>query len=163
LVQREAQRHGGVFKFFGPDGFLMLVGQPVAHPDHARRAMLAGLRLQKSLHENCAALDIHPPGNVTVRMGLHTGLIEMRDPGDPIGMASLTKAATTALAIRLLYHAKPGNFLASKAALPHVPHLANYVEHGAIPMPGHTQRLITYRIFERDQASDIKAPHPMSF
>jgi DNA-binding winged helix-turn-helix (wHTH) protein/class 3 adenylate cyclase len=150
LVQREAQRHGGVFKFFGPDGFLMLVGQPVAHPDHARRAILAGLRLQKSLHENCAALDIHPPGNVTVRMGLHTGLIEIRDLGDPIGVASLTKAVTTALAIQLLYHAKAGNFLTSKAALPYVQHLANYVEHGAIPMPGHTQRLMTYRICEMD-------------
>jgi hypothetical protein len=77
-------------------------------------------------------------------------------------VASLTKAVTTALAIRLLYHAKAGDFLASKAALPYVHHLVNYVEHSAMPMPGHTQRQLVYRICVVEEASDIKALPPMS-
>lgn len=97
-----------------------------------------------------------------MRMGLHTGVIERRELGDSLGVASLTPSVTVSLAIRLLYHAKAGDFLASKAVLPYVQHLVSYVEHGAVPMPGHPQRLMTYRICGVKKTSDIEMPHPLS-
>jgi class 3 adenylate cyclase len=46
---------GTVNQFLG-DGFMALFGAPIAHEDHARRAVLAALALQQTLHDQHAAL-----------------------------------------------------------------------------------------------------------
>jgi DNA-binding winged helix-turn-helix (wHTH) protein len=146
LAQEEAERHEGTFKFFGADGFLVLFGLPVAHADHVRQSVLAGLRIQERLYESCAVLDGQPPVEATVRMGVHTGLIEIENQRDHLELTSLSKSETTALAIRLHYQARRGEFLTSKATLPYVEDMVKYVEHDAIPVPGHAQPIMVYRI-----------------
>ncbi|MEE8302222.1 MAG: winged helix-turn-helix domain-containing protein [Candidatus Tectomicrobia bacterium] len=146
LAQEEAKRHEGAFKFFGADGFLMVFGLPVVHEDHVRRSLLAGLSLQERLYASCSALEPQPPVDATVRMGLHTGLIEIKSQRDHRPLASLTKSETTALAIRLHYQAKGGKLLTSKATIPYIQEMITYVEHGAFPMPGHAQPIMAYRI-----------------
>jgi DNA-binding winged helix-turn-helix (wHTH) protein len=146
LAQEEAERYDGAFKFWGADGFLMLFGLPAVHEDHARRAVLAGLRLQERLQESCGALKTQPLVDITVRMGLHTGPIEIKSQINNIGLAPLAKSETTALAIRLHYHARAGKLLASKATIPYVQEMVKYIEHGAIPMPERPQLFMAYRI-----------------
>ena len=146
LAQEEAERHKGTFKFFGADGFLILFGLPVAHADHVRQSVLAGLRIQERLHESCAALDGQPPVEAMVQMGVHTGLIEIEHQRDHLELTSLSKSETTALAIRLQNRAKRGEFLTSRATIPYVKEMVKYIEHGAIPVSGHTQPIMVYRI-----------------
>ena len=49
LALREVHRYEGTVNQFLGDGFMALFGAPVAHEDHARRAVLAALGLQRSL------------------------------------------------------------------------------------------------------------------
>ena len=44
-------RYEGTINQFLGDGFMALFGAPIAHEDHARRAVLAALDIQRALHE----------------------------------------------------------------------------------------------------------------
>jgi class 3 adenylate cyclase/tetratricopeptide (TPR) repeat protein len=48
-VQTTVERYGGSMIQYGVDGFMALFGAPIAHEDHARRAVLAALALQQEL------------------------------------------------------------------------------------------------------------------
>ena len=51
LSVAEFERYGGTVNKFLGDGFMALVGVPMAHEDHARRAVLAALAIQERLRE----------------------------------------------------------------------------------------------------------------
>jgi class 3 adenylate cyclase len=76
---------GTINQFLG-DGFMALFGAPIAHEDHARRAVLAALALQRTLHEHHPELGT-PHGVVCqFRMGLNSGLVV-------VGRLSLSETA----------------------------------------------------------------------
>ena len=54
LGQAEIQRYGGPVSQFMGDGFMALFGAPIAYEDHARRATLAALGIQRRLDEQRA-------------------------------------------------------------------------------------------------------------
>ena len=73
LAQRTIQRYEGTITQYLGDGFLALFGAPVAHEDHARRAVLAALELHQRLracHTSCASSQDAP---LAVGIGLHSG------------------------------------------------------------------------------------------
>jgi class 3 adenylate cyclase len=84
LALHEIHRYEGTVNQFLGDGFMALFGAPVAHEDHARRAVLAALGLQRSLRGGGSQpLPGLPPGEeLTVRMGLNTGLVVVGSIGD---------------------------------------------------------------------------------
>src|SRR6266446_5255270 len=49
LALAEVHRYEGTINQFLGDGFMALFGAPIAHEDHARRAVLAALELQRTL------------------------------------------------------------------------------------------------------------------
>jgi class 3 adenylate cyclase len=151
LAREEANRYDGTLKFFGTDGVLMLFGLPRAHGDHAQRAVRAALGLQHRLCERCTALDTSQPGDVTVRIGVHTGPMALNSLTDHAGFSSLAKAETTTLAIWLHYCATAGMVLISKATLPFVQDAVQCVEYGAVRIPGHADPVMAYRIGGRDR------------
>src|SRR5215510_6113213 len=51
LALNEVHRYEGTINQFLGDGFMALFGAPIAHEDHARRAVLATLALQRTLQE----------------------------------------------------------------------------------------------------------------
>jgi class 3 adenylate cyclase len=77
LALHEIHRYEGTVNQFLGDGFMALFGAPVAHEDHARRAVLAALGLQRSLRSRGSqSLPGLPLGkDLSVRMGLNTGLV----------------------------------------------------------------------------------------
>jgi DNA-binding winged helix-turn-helix (wHTH) protein/class 3 adenylate cyclase len=149
LAHDEAQRYDGLRKFFGTDGVLMLFGLPRSPADHAPRAVRAALGLQQRLRAWCTAHTPVPPGDVTVRIGVHTGPMALHRLTDSAGIASLATAETTTLAIWLQYHATTGLVLLSKATLPLVHEVVPCVEHGAVRLPGHVEPIMAYRIGEQ--------------
>jgi class 3 adenylate cyclase len=56
LALNEVHRYEGTINQFLGDGFMALFGAPIAHEDHARRAVLAAVRLQRTLKEHHAEL-----------------------------------------------------------------------------------------------------------
>src|SRR5499427_7588095 len=77
LALRDVHRYEGTVNQFLGDGFMALFGAPVAHEDHAWRAILAALGLQRSLRGGGSqSLPGLPPGEeLSIRINLNTGLI----------------------------------------------------------------------------------------
>src|SRR6266702_3989139 len=103
---------GTINQFLG-DGFMALFGAPIAHEDHARRAVLAALTLQRTLQDHHAELG--EPYSVTCmfRMGLNTGLVVVGSIGNNLRMDYSAVGDTTNLAARLQQLAEPGMILVS--------------------------------------------------
>jgi hypothetical protein len=104
---------GTINQFLG-DGFMALFGAPVAHEDHARRAVLAALGIQRVIREQPVAGG-NPENRLTVRMGLNTGPVVVGKIGDNLRMDYTAVGDTTNLAARLQQAAEPGTILMSEA------------------------------------------------
>src|SRR5687767_14303863 len=89
----EVHRYEGTINQFLGDGFMALFGAPLAHEDHARRAVLAALDLERTARER----DL----GVTLRMGVHTGFVVVGAIGDNLRMDYTAVGDTTHLAARL--------------------------------------------------------------
>src|SRR5215831_6996424 len=113
LALNEVHRYEGTINQFLGDGFMALFGAPLAHEDHARRAVLAALTLQRTLKE----ADLGKPYGVECqfRMGLNSGLVVVGSIGDNLRMDYSAIGDTTNLAARLEQIAEPGTVLVSDA------------------------------------------------
>jgi tetratricopeptide (TPR) repeat protein len=109
---------GTVNQFTG-DGLLAVFGAPLAHEDHARRACLAVLELQRQTAE--LAADVAESDGVTfaVRCGLNSGEVVVGAIGDDVHMDFVPIGNTTALGKRIESLAPAGSIAisASTAAL----------------------------------------------
>jgi class 3 adenylate cyclase/tetratricopeptide (TPR) repeat protein len=108
LALGELHRYECTINQFGGDGFMALA--PVAHEDHARRAVLAALAIQQALPERKPQLG---PGSeeLAVRIGINTGPVVVGAIGDNLRMDYTAIGDTTNLAARLQHHAEPGTIL----------------------------------------------------
>jgi len=106
-------RYEGTINQFLGDGFMALFGAPLAHEDHARRAVLAALALQRTLQE----ADLGKPygEECQFRMGLNSGLVVVGSIGDNLRMDYSAIGDTTNLSARLEQIAAPGTVLVSDA------------------------------------------------
>jgi class 3 adenylate cyclase/tetratricopeptide (TPR) repeat protein len=121
LALAEVHRYDGTINQFLGDGFMALFGAPVAHEDHARRALLAALGLQQRLRD--PAGEAATLREVRVRIGVNTGMVVVGTIGDNLRMDYTAVGNTTNLAARLQALAEPGTVRLSeatyRAALPY--------------------------------------------
>src|SRR5262245_21651865 len=122
LALTEVHRYEGTINQFLGDGFMALFGAPVAHEDHARRALLAALGIQQRLRDTVG--EAAPLREVRVRMGINTGMVVVGTIADNLRMDYTAVGDTTNLAARLQQHAEPGTTRVSeathRATLPHL-------------------------------------------
>jgi class 3 adenylate cyclase len=113
LALHEVHRYEGTINQFLGDGFMALFGAPLAHEDHARRAVLTALALQRTLQE--AHLGEPYGVECAFRIGLNSGLVVVGSIGDNLRMDYSAIGDTTNLASRLQDHAAPGDILISES------------------------------------------------
>src|SRR5256885_311531 len=113
LALEEVHRYEGTVNQFLGDGFMALFGAPLAHEDHARRAVLAALALQRTLEE----VDLGRPYGVACafRMGLNSGLVVVGSIGDNLRMDYSAIGDTTNLAARLQQGAAPDTIVVGES------------------------------------------------
>jgi class 3 adenylate cyclase len=113
LALDAVHRYEGTINQFLGDGFMALFGAPLAHEDHARRAVFAALALQRALQE----VDMGKPYGEACRfrIGLNSGLVVVGSIGDNLRMDYSAIGDTTNLASRLQQHAEPGTILVSES------------------------------------------------
>ena len=121
LALAEVHRYEGTINQFLGDGFMALFGAPLAHEDHARRALLAASGIHQRLRDTAeGAVSLR---EVRVRMGVNTGMVVIGKIGDNLRMDYTAVGDTTNLAARLQQHAEPGAIRTSeathRAALPY--------------------------------------------
>ena len=78
-LMMEAVHHyeGYVAKSLG-DGILALFGAPIAHEDHALRALYAALRMQEAMHQHSDRVRLDQGVPLQIRVGIHTGEVVVR-------------------------------------------------------------------------------------
>src|SRR5437016_2122233 len=104
---------GTINQFLG-DGFMALFGAPLAHEDDARRAVLAAVKIRRELKDRASYAGLGAGAELTVRMGLNTGLVVVGSIGDNLRMDYTAVGDTTNLAARLQQNATPGGILVSQ-------------------------------------------------
>lgn len=113
LALGEVHRFEGTINQFLGDGFMALFGAPLAHEDHARRALLAALGIQQRLRD--ASAQEGTLRDVRVRMGVNTGTVVVGKIGDNLRMDYTAVGDSTNLAARLQQQAQPGAIYVSEA------------------------------------------------
>jgi class 3 adenylate cyclase/tetratricopeptide (TPR) repeat protein len=113
LALSQVHRFEGTINQFLGDGFMALFGAPIAHEDHARRALLAATAIQQAMRE--ADGETRALRQVSLRIGLNTGMVVVGKIGDNLRMDYTAIGDTTNLAARLQGFAEPGTVRTSEA------------------------------------------------
>ena len=114
LALGEVHRYEGTINQFLGDGFMALFGAPIAHEDHARRAVLAAVGIRRRLREGSLPLAFQSTVELEVRMGLNTGLVIVGAIGDNLRMDYTAIGDTTNVAARLQQDAAPWHIVISE-------------------------------------------------
>src|SRR5256884_3414547 len=114
VILNAVHRYEGTINQFLGDGVMALFGAPIAHEDHAHRALSAALAIQQELKP--LADDVRRVHSVEfrMRMGINTGLVVVGAIGKDLRMDYTAVGDTTNLAARLLGLAKPGQIVVSR-------------------------------------------------
>jgi class 3 adenylate cyclase/tetratricopeptide (TPR) repeat protein len=104
---------GTINQFLG-DGVMALFGAPIAHEDHAQRALSAALAIQEGLRPVAADIKRVHGVDFSMRMGINTGPVVVGAIGRDLRMDYTAVGDTTNLAARLLAIAKPGQIVVSR-------------------------------------------------
>src|SRR5918994_5230182 len=105
---------GTVHQFTG-DGVMALYGAPLAHEDHARRACLAALELQRGLDLFAEEVAREDGIDFRVRCGLNSGEVIVGSIGDDLRMEYASIGNTNGLAKRTEALAPAGSTAISRA------------------------------------------------
>ena len=114
LMLAEVHRYEGTVNQFLGDGIMALFGAPIAHEDHARRAVHAALGIARALTEYQG--ELAPRGiSFRARQGLNTGLVVVGSIGSDLRMDYTAVGDTTNVAARLQQVGEPGQVTISDA------------------------------------------------
>ena len=142
----EVHRYEGTVNQFLGDGFMALFGAPLAHEDHARRAVLAALAIARVLRDRPILVAPGTEIPLTVRMGLHTGFVLVGAIGDNLRMDYTAVGDTTHLAARLQQMAEPGAILASEATWRPVEGYVQGERVGPVEVRGRSGSVVVFRL-----------------
>jgi class 3 adenylate cyclase/tetratricopeptide (TPR) repeat protein len=108
-------RYEGTVNQFTGDGVMALFGAPIAHEDHAVRAVAAALAIQQALVEFAASLKSARGLDFAIRIGLNTGPVVVGRIGDDLRMDYTAQGETVNLAARLQAAAPAGGLMISES------------------------------------------------
>src|SRR5262249_2979880 len=108
-VLEAVHRYEGTVNQFTGDGVMALFGAPIAHEDHAVRAVAAALGVQSRLHQYAETLRRERGIEFAVRIGINTGPVVVGKIGDDLRMDYTAQGETVNLAARLQAAARPGS------------------------------------------------------
>jgi class 3 adenylate cyclase/tetratricopeptide (TPR) repeat protein len=104
---------GSINQFLG-DGVMALFGAPIAHEDHAGRAIRAALAIQEGLEPLRADVQRTQGRDFLMRIGINTGPVVVGAIGRDLRMDYTALGDTVNLASRLLNVAQPGQVVVSR-------------------------------------------------
>lgn len=113
IMLEEVHRYEGTVSQFLGDGMLALFGAPIAHEDHAQRAVRAALGIQSALEGYRQELDSRGI-DFRIRIGLNSGLVVVASVGVDLTMNYLAVGDTVNLASRMQTLAPTGSVVISE-------------------------------------------------
>jgi predicted ATPase/class 3 adenylate cyclase len=147
-LMMEAVHHyeGYIAKLLG-DGILALFGAPLAHEDHAQRALYAALRMQEAMRRHSDRLRLERGIALQIRVGAHTGDVVVRSirkddlhtDYDPVGQ-------TIHIASRMESTATPATILVSESTYRLAEGYFEFKPLGATPVKGMGDPVAVYEV-----------------
>ena len=114
IMLGEVHRYEGTVNQFLGDGIMALFGAPIAHEDHAQRAVHAALGIRKALEGYKEEVGRRRGIAFDVRQGINTGLVVVGSIGSDLRMDYTAIGDTTNVAARLQQAADPGRIVISE-------------------------------------------------
>src|SRR5262245_44056466 len=151
LMLAQVHAYEGTVNQFLGDGIMALFGAPVAHEDHARRAVLAALGIRAALATFADELRRTRRIEFQVRQGLNTGLVVVGSIGSDLRMDYTAVGDTTNVAARLLQAAAPRQVLVSLATQRLVEGYFATRSVGELTLKGKQEPMVAFAV---DQALD---------
>ena len=115
LMLAEVHRYEGTVNQFLGDGIMALFGAPIAHEDHAQRAIHAALGIRAALDGYQDEFQRKRGITFQVRQGLNTGLVVVGSIGSDLRMDYTAVGDTTNVAARLQQSADRRRILISES------------------------------------------------
>jgi class 3 adenylate cyclase len=146
LARNAVQRYGGTLQPVVGERIMAVFGAPAAQEDHAPRAVLAALELQRQLRE--ASVDRKPQSSdvPVVRLGLHTGVVAVGGLEDDPTTAGAVVGDTVTGTIALQEHAAPETILCSEATARLVQEVGGVAAVGPVPVAGQATQVPAYMV-----------------
>lgn len=135
----------GTITQFRGDGVMALFGAPIAHEDSARRAVAAGLEMQRSLGEYAVEVEQRHPIKCRFRVGLNTGPVVMGSINDNLDIDFTALGDTVNLAARMEQVGEPGAVFLSENSYQAVKHYFECEPLGALEVKGKAERVVAYK------------------
>ncbi len=114
LMLEQVHRYEGTVAQFTGDGILALFGAPIAHEDHAQRAVRAALGIQHALRDYQRELQGRQGIVFQMRIGLNSGPVVVGTIGTDLNMTYTALGDTVNLASRVQGLAAPGTVVISQ-------------------------------------------------
>src|SRR2546427_2005188 len=115
VILNEVHRYEGTINQFLGDGVMALFGAPIAHEDHAHRALNAALVIQRDLQPVRDDVQRVHGVEFRLRIGINTGVVVVGAIGRDLRMDYTAVGDTTNLASRMLNVAHPGQIVCTPA------------------------------------------------
>jgi class 3 adenylate cyclase/tetratricopeptide (TPR) repeat protein len=118
LMMEAVHRYEGYVAQSLGDGIFALFGAPIAHEDHAQRALYAALRMQEAMRRYADRVRLARGVPLQIRVGLNTGEVVVRSiRTDDLHTDYVPIGHATSLAARMQSLANPGSIVVSASTL----------------------------------------------
>ena len=115
LMMDAVHRYEGYVAQSLGDGIFALFGAPIAHEDHAQRALFAALRMQEEMQQYSGQLRLEQGVPLQIRVGINTGEVVVRSIStDDLHTDYIPVGHSTNLAARMEGLATPGSIIISE-------------------------------------------------
>ena len=114
LLGAAVHRYEGTVNQYTGDGIMALFGAPLALEDHASRACLAALEIQRTMRAYADELRLSLGVNLSTRAGLNSGEVIVGAIGDDLRMDYTAQGLTVNLAARMEQICEPGRIYATR-------------------------------------------------
>jgi hypothetical protein len=128
------------------DGLLVYFGYPQAHEDDPQRAVHTGLEITTSLKRLNARLAADQGIQLSIRMGIHTGLVVVGDMGSGERQEQLALGETPNIAARIQGLAAPDTVIISDATYRLIQGYFDCESLGEHELRGVSQPIVVYRV-----------------
>jgi class 3 adenylate cyclase len=146
-----ARFDGYIAQYLG-DGLLVYFGYPLAHEDDAERAVRAGLGILDAIGQLSGRLGRERRVQVSVRVGIHTGLVVVGQVGEGMRQEQLALGETPNVAARLQAVAPPNALVISAATLQLLRGFFACQPLGTPPLKGLAQPVQVYKVLYESTA-----------
>jgi class 3 adenylate cyclase/predicted ATPase len=146
-----ARFEGHIAQYLG-DGLLVYFGYPLAHEDDAQRAVRAGLGMIEAMAQLNTPLERERGVRLTVRLGIHTGLVVVGEVGGGTRQEQLALGETPNVAARLQSIAAPNTVVISTTTFQLLGGFFACQPLGTPLLKGQAQPLAVYRVLYESMA-----------